>query len=122
MTDAHTPDMRIPVTIAGREVNARPLTSEMLVSLQMAESDQIADGVKLKVISELFLSLMPTEDDRGHLMLSFATQQFTMADLTATLKRIATAPQVDVNAPQPTATVVPPRARKAAAKKATKRS
>lgn len=118
MTDAHTPVMRVPVVIAGRPIDAIPLTSEQVFSLQMAESDQIPDGMKLKVLSELFLALMPGDDDRGHLMLAFATQQFTMADLTDTLRRIATVEPVDINArPVETVAVVPPRARKAAAKK-----
>lgn len=120
MTDAHTPDMRVPVVIAGREINMRPVTPEQVISLQMAESDTVGDGVRLKVISGVFLSMMPTEDDRTHLMMALAEQKYTIADLNDTIRRIITTDPVDINAkPAPT---VPPRARKAAAKKTVKRT
>jgi hypothetical protein len=121
MTDARTTTRKgIPVDIAGRRINLIPVTSEQIISLQMAESAKIGDGTRLKIISELFLSLMPTTDDREFLALALATNDFTIEDLNATITRIATAAAVDVEdtaGPDGTTPApVPPRARKTAKK------
>lgn len=112
----HTPDWRIPVRIAGREINLLAPTQEQAMAVAMAQSASVGEQTAAKIGFEFLVALMPDDATREYVALQLVVGQIKMNDLLDDLARIATATPVDLKAPK---AVVPPRAKKAAAKRAT---
>lgn len=121
MDATHTPRMAIPIDVAGRRINLNPPTSEQIMGLSFADSAAVSEGTQLKVLSELLMNLMPEEADRQHVIMQLVTNQYSADEFVKTMQAIVTTAPVDLNAPEADGPVVPPRARKAAAKKAAAR-
>jgi hypothetical protein len=114
--------MAIPVVIDGLTMHLVPPTGEQMMAMQLLDSPVLPEGSKIKIAMELLMALIDGEDDRAHVALAFARNQFTVKEFTETLQAIATTQPtpVDLNAPREAekpAPKVPPRARKTAAKK-----
>lgn len=92
--DANKPRENVLVNIAGRQVKMARPTDGQILGLQMLQSGKLSDGARLEGLSELFLSLLPTDGDRAWFVMQFANGAYSLNDFTLSLKAIATAPAV----------------------------
>lgn len=104
----------VAVTIAGRPMDLIMPTPDQMLGLKMLEAQDLPEGLQLEATMGLFRKMIPTEDDWGWFVLQLTLGEYTVNDLMLSLKEIGTSPAAVV-AP------VPPRVRKAAAKKTAKR-
>lgn len=89
--DAHRDT--VTVSIAGREIDMLRPTPDQLIGMTMAKSDQVADMIKIQIMTELFLSLLPDDDTREWFTLQMAVNGATFEELTTTIAALATAQQ-----------------------------
>lgn len=107
--DANTePRETVTVTIAGREINMFKPNSNQLIGLNMWTSNFLSPAVKLKSLTDMFLTLLPDDDARGWFMEQMMGGDYSLEDIASTLTRVAT---VESSAPAKKA------AKKTAAKK-----
>ncbi len=85
----------VAVVIAGRTIDMLVPTEGQIVGLQMLQSNKLSMGAKLQGLSELFLALLPTDDDRSWFASQMASGDHTVDDFVLSLKAIASAPDVE---------------------------
>lgn len=82
----------VTVSIAGREMAMLKPTANQLVGLNMWNSKFLTNEVKLKALTDMFLSLLPDDDSRGWFMEQMMSDECSLEDIATTLARVATAP------------------------------
>jgi hypothetical protein len=80
----------VPVTIAGRAVDMIKPTSDQLVGLTMFNSPYMPEGAKIKALTDMFLVLLPTDEDRGWFMEQLIGGNWTVKEMATTLTAVAT--------------------------------
>ena len=93
----------VTVTIAGREVAMFKPNQNQLIGLNMWTSNFLTPGVKLKALTDMFLSLLPDAAAQGWFMEQMMGGDYSLEDIAATLARVATA-DADTAAPVKKAT------------------
>lgn len=90
--DANTePRETVTVTIAGRQVAMLKPNRNQLVGLSMWTSNLLDPTVKLKALTDMFLSLLPDADAQGWFMEQMMGGDYSIEDIATTLSRVATA-------------------------------
>jgi hypothetical protein len=80
----------VPVKIAGRPVNMLKPTGDQIVGLNMFNSPHMPDGAKINALTNMFLVLLPSDDDRTWFMDQMIQGSYTVKELATTLSAIAT--------------------------------
>jgi hypothetical protein len=96
--DAKKTRETVAVNIAGREVQVLRPSEGQVVGLQMLQSDKVPAGVKLQGLSELMLSLLPTDDDKAWFVMQFTGGTYDVNDFILSVKAIITAPAAKAGA------------------------
>jgi hypothetical protein len=81
----------VHVKIAGRDVAMLKPTQDQLVGLTMVNSPHLPEGAKISALTNMFLVLLPTDEDREWFLSQMVGGNYSLEDLTKTLTAIATA-------------------------------
>lgn len=119
--DANKTRNTIAVNIAGREIRMWQPTEGQVMGLQMIQSDKVPIGLKMQGLSEMFLSLLPTDADKAWFVTQFAAGEYDVKDFILSLKAIMTAPAASDDALEPAAETPKKTARKTTARKTSNR-
>jgi hypothetical protein len=84
----------VAVKIAGRAVDMYKPTQDQIVGLSLFESPHLPTGAKIKILTNLFMTLLPTEEDRVWFAEQMVGGDYSTDDLVQTISAIATAKDV----------------------------